>query len=100
MTCEDKVFINSHTVFPLNILSGFTVSDIVELVVTLELGSESIEKKLSTGGVSIVSSEVFLEIEAADITVPGTYSMTVILTDTNGDVSTINNCPATLKFHQ
>ena len=100
MTCSDKVFVNSHTVFPLTILAGFAVGDIVDLNVTLTSGTESVTKTLGGGGVAINGTDITLEIDVGDITVPGVYALTILLTDTNADLSRISPCPETIKFYE
>lgn len=99
MACENKLYVNSHTVVTFTIVSGFSVSDIVSMTVNLTLISNSISKSLGSG-LTINDPNIVMEIESSDITQHGIYKIHVEITDTNGDLKRVTPCPETIEFYR
>lgn len=80
MTCS-AIYINSDTDVSLNIISGFSTSDVTDLTAVLSNDTVTKTYKLSLDEIVLDSGVYILKILKNDITTAGVYSLAITLTD-------------------
>jgi hypothetical protein len=101
MVCPAVLYVATDVDVILTIESGFTITDVVDLSVTLTEKADALNTVTYTktgGGVTVVGSVITLLILNTDILVPGEYSVSIRLTDLLGKTRGITPCPDELKF--
>ena len=100
MTAQSKVYIASDVDVTLTITSGFTVSDIDDLSLTLTKGATVITKTLGAGELAISGSGVVGVIDRTDVTEAGYYDISLVLThDSSTKQTRLTPDPETIQFH-
>ena len=79
------------------------MADVKDLSVTLTFDhSDTITKTVTYlgGGVQIVSGVMSFKLTETDITIPGRYSLTIMLTDQSDNTIRLTPCPSFLDFEE
>ena len=103
MTCNGAYFIESDYTISFGTLTGFTLDDVKDLSVTLIFepsNAITVTKTYLTSGVQIVASTMSFILTETDITVPGRYCLTVMLTDQSDNTTRLTPCPNFLDFKE
>ena len=103
MACTGSYFIESDHTIAFGVLSGFVLADVKDLSVTLTFDPSdtiTVTKTFLTGGVQIVSSVMSFILTETDITIPGRYSLTIMLTDQSDNTTRLTPCPSFLDFEE
>lgn len=102
MTCQDRIFTNTDINIPVT-FTGVLTSDISELYVKFVNRSDPATSKtylLSTGGITIVGSDITVTVGKNDITIPGTYDIFIKRTNQSGKILGVVPCPGWVNFYQ
>lgn len=99
MTCNAKIYVLTDINLALSILSGFVVTDILDITLTLSKGSFSKSYTKSGGTITIVGTTITVLIANTDITDHGVYEVKVIVKDVTGKTRGITPCPESLTFY-
>ena len=103
MTCAGAYFIESDYTIAFGTLTNFVLADVKDLSVTLTFEPSSsvvITKTYLTSGVQIVSGVMSFILTETDITIPGRYCLTVMLTDQSDNTIRLTPCPDYLDFEE
>ncbi len=101
MSCPDKLYIlkDHEIIITISATSGFVVSDISSLVITLKKNSTVWTSfSLADGEITIADSVITLIIKKTDITIAGIYNLIIDMTDNGGKDRGLTPCPSSLTF--
>ena len=93
-----NLYINTDVDILLPIGSGFVVGDISDLEVILKNGAFSKSYKKSLNDITIVSTTIKLFIDRTHISIPGRYTVKILMTDTGNEVRGLTPTPDHLIF--
>lgn len=102
MTCQDRIFAGTDINIPIT-YQGVLTSDISELYVKFVNRSDPATSKtylLSTGGITIVGSNITVIVGKTDITIPGIYDIFIKRTNQSGKILGVVPCPGWVNFYQ
>lgn len=103
MTCTGAYFIASDYTIAFGTLTGFVLADVKDLSVTLTFepsDSIAVTKTYLTSGVQIVGDVMSFILAETDITVPGRYCLSIMLTDQSDNTIRLTPCPRYLDFEE
>jgi len=95
----NKLYVLTDIDITIIISSGFTISDIVQMTVTLTKGSEVKTYTKADGDITLGEATATLKIPRTDITETGHYEIRATFTDSGGKVRGLNTNPEWLIFY-
>lgn len=96
-----KLYINTDIDITINIGTGFLISDVASMAVTLTKSGATTGTEFSGAAVIVGVSDVTLKIpDTEGITSPGVYYLKILMTDTSGNIRGLTPTPDHLTFWQ